>query len=44
MYNITEDDGSLQPVLILSNPLSSTFTVQVEDIGVTASGKHITLM
>ena len=28
-YNISENDGHIQPVLILSNPLSTNFTVQV---------------
>ena len=29
MYNISENNGHLQPVLILSSPLSTNFTVQV---------------
>ena len=29
IYNISENDGHIQPVLILSNPLSTNFTVQV---------------
>ena len=29
MYNISENNGHLQPVLILSSPLSTSFTVQV---------------
>ena len=28
-YNISENDGHIQPVLILSSPLSTNFTVQV---------------
>ena len=29
IYNISENDGHIQPALILSNPLSTNFTVQV---------------
>ena len=29
VYNISENNGHLQPTLILSNPLSTNFTVQV---------------
>jgi len=30
-YSVDEDDGPAQPVLILSNPLSTNITVQVRD-------------
>ena len=38
-YSIAEDNGPLQPVLILSNSLSTNVTVQVVDINNTAVGK-----
>jgi len=38
-YNINEDDGVVQPELILSNPSSTEFTVQVISNSITAVGK-----
>ena len=32
VYNINEDEDSVQPVLVLSNPSSTNFTVQVMDV------------
>ena len=40
-YGVNEGDGPAQPVLVLSNPSSMTFTVQVIDIDGSATGKHI---
>ena len=39
MYSFTEDDGPAQPVLVLSNPSSTDITVQVTDIGNTATSE-----
>ena len=38
-YNFTEDVGFIQPVLILSAPLSSDITLQVITNDITATGK-----
>ena len=38
-YSIVEDDGPVQPVLVLSNPSSFDITVQVTDTSITATGK-----
>ena len=40
MYIINENIGFLQPILILSAPLSTSFTLQVINIDSTANGKH----
>ena len=40
-YNVDEDDGPAQPVLVLSNPSSTAFTVQVRETQGTATSKHI---
>ena len=38
-YNIDEDDGPAQPVLVLTNPSSTDITVQVRDTQNTATSK-----
>ena len=38
MYSVNENEGSVQLVLVLSNPSSTDFTVQVTDEEGTASG------
>ena len=38
-YSTAEDNGALQTVLILSNPLSSNITIEVVDINGTSIGK-----
>ena len=38
-YNINEDDGPVQPVLVLSNPSSTDITVQVRSRDITATGE-----
>ena len=38
-YSVSEDDGSVQPVLVLSNPSSTDITVQVRDNSNTATGE-----
>ena len=44
MYSVNENEGSIQPVLVLSNPSSTDVTVQVTDEEGTASGKQITMI
>ena len=39
-YNIDEDNGLVQPVLVLSNPSSTTITIEVLSIDESATGKH----
>ena len=39
MYNVNEDDGPAQPVLVLSNPSSTDITVQVRDTENTATSE-----
>ena len=41
-YIVDEDDGSAQPVLVLSNPSSTDITVQVSNEDNSAIGKHST--
>ena len=38
-YNVDEDAGQAQPVLLLSNPSSTDITVQVRNIDGTATSK-----
>ena len=38
-YSVAEHNGSLQPVLILSNVLSTNITIQILDESNTAIGK-----
>ena len=38
-YNVDEDDGPAQPVLVLSNPSSTDITVQVFDNDVSATSE-----
>ena len=40
-YNVDEDDGPAQPVLVLSNPSSTDITVQVRDNANAATGKQL---
>ena len=42
-YSVNEDDGVVQPVLVLSNPSSTDITVQVRSNDNTATGKVVTL-
>jgi len=41
-YNLNEDSGPAQPVLILSNPSSTDITVQVSTSDGTATGEECT--
>ena len=41
VYSVAEDIGSLTPVVVLSNPVSNNFTVQIEDRSITAVGEYI---
>ena len=38
-YTVNEDDGRVEPVLVLSNPSSSVITVQVFSTNGSATGK-----
>ena len=38
-YNVSEDNGPAQPVLVLSNPSSTDITVQVRSNNITATGE-----
>ena len=40
-YSVNENAELVQPALVLSNPSSSEITVQVNDIGITATGELI---
>ena len=40
-YDITENAGSVQLVLVLSNPLSTIIVVQVDGIGGLATGEYL---
>jgi len=43
-YTVVEDNGPLQPVLILSNPSASDILVQVESFDINATGWYIYTM
>ena len=38
-YSVNEDSGPAQPVIILSNPSSMNITIEVRDIGGTATSE-----
>ena len=38
-YSVDEDDGPVQPVLVLSNPSSTDITVQVRSNDITATSE-----
>ena len=40
-YGVSEDTGSLQPVLVLSNPSSTDITIQVTDNEDTATSTYV---
>ena len=42
-YSISEGDGLLQPVLILSNPSSTDITVQIRTNDNTTTGKYTSI-
>ena len=42
-YNVDEDDGPVQPVLILSNPSSTDITISVFSTDGSATGKDTLL-
>ena len=42
MYNVVENNGSVQPVLILSNPSSFDITIQVDSNDISAVGVNTT--
>ena len=42
-YIVNEDAGSAQPVLVISNPLSTDITVQVTSSDVLAIGEYCSI-
>jgi len=40
MYSVDEDAGPAQPTLVLSNPSSTAFTVQVTNTDGSATGEY----
>ena len=40
MYNVNEDTGLVQPVLVISNPSSTDTTVQVTNTDGSATGEY----
>ena len=38
-YRVGEDDGVIQPQVVLSNPSSTDITLQVTDTGISATGE-----
>ena len=42
-YIVDEADGTVEPVLVLSNPSSSVITVQVFSTDGSATGKQLTI-
>jgi len=43
-YNVDEDDGPLQPVLVLSNPSSTDITISVFSTDGSATGKNTLIL
>ena len=39
-HSVDEDAGSAQPLLVLSKPLSTNFTLQVYNTDISATGKY----
>ena len=44
MYNVNENAGSSQPVLVLSNPSSTDITVQVTTTDGSATGEYYSIL
>ena len=42
-YNVHENDGKVEPVLVLSNPSSTAVTVKVLSTDGSATGKQLTI-
>ena len=42
-YSVDEDDGPAQPVLVLSNPASMSFTIQVTNTDGSATGEYCSI-
>ena len=43
MYSVNEDAGSVQPVLVISNPSSTDITVQVTVTDGSATGEYCSI-
>ena len=39
-YSVYENDGYVQPVLVLTKPYSIDFTITIQEDSITASGEH----
>ena len=40
VYRVNEDDGPVQPILVLSNPSSYDITIQANDNEINATSKY----
>ena len=43
-YSVNENAGPAQPVLVLSNPSSTQFTVEVINTDITATGEYCSIL
>ena len=43
-YNVTENDGHVQPVVLIGEPLSIDITIQIETINGSATGKYYSIL
>ena len=43
-YNVDEDDGPIQPVVLISEPLSIDITVQIITIDGSATGEYYSIL
>ena len=43
-YSVDEDDGPAQPMLVLSNPLTTAITVQVTNTDGSATGEYCSIL
>ena len=44
MYRVNEDTGAAQPVLVISNPSSTDFTVQVTNTDGSSTGEYCSIL
>ena len=44
LYNVNEDAGPVQPVLVISNPSSIDITVQVTNTDGSATGEYCSIL
>ena len=43
-YNVNEDDGPAQPILVLSNPSEIGIIIQVSNTGGSATGEYCSIL